>query len=90
MDETTAAQFGLEPTGVASGLGSGHYGFSQHFTMGDVSLSGAIQSMWSWLNEPFAKPLSPVGLTLIVGAILVAVILWNFILYHIRIAAEAL
>ncbi len=89
MDEIMAGQFGVEQTGVATGTGTGQHGFSPTFT-GDLSLGGAVQNLWTWLNEPFSRPLSPVGLTMIVGAILVAVILWNFILYHIRIAAEAL
>jgi len=89
MDEVHSDLFGVEQTGFAVGTGAGQHGFSPTFA-GNLTISGAVGSLWAWLNEPFQRPLSPVGLALIVGAILIAVILWNFILYHIRIAAEAL
>ncbi len=89
-DDTAAAILGYSPTGVASGTGAGQHGVSQVLTQGEGPVTHAINSLWAWLNEPFSAPLSPMGLTMIVGAILVAVILWTFILYHIRIAAEAL
>ena len=89
-DETSAAILGYTSTGVAAGTGSGTHGYSPILTSGGVSVPQAVSNLWAWLNEPFKAPLSPVGLAMIVGALLVAVILWNFILYHIRIAAESL
>jgi hypothetical protein len=34
--------------------------------------------------------MSPFAIALLVGVILVAIIMWNMILYHVRIAAETL
>jgi hypothetical protein len=34
--------------------------------------------------------MSPTGVFLIVGSIVIAIIVWNLILYHVRIAAEAI
>lgn len=49
----------------------------------------AVQSLLGWLKAPFATPLNPVDIFLVVGVIMVAIILWNMILFHIRIAAES-
>lgn len=75
-------------TGAALGTGTGQHGIVP--TMGTLggTVGGAIQDIWNWLNEPFTTPLSLFEVFLIVGAIIVAIILWNLILYHIRIAAE--
>lgn len=76
-------------TGVASGRGTGQHGITP-IIQPETSMGSTIQSVWDWLNKPFNEPLSPAGITLIVGAIIVAVILWNMVLYHIRIAAETI
>ena len=89
-DDTSAAILGYAPSGVAMGTGAGQHGYSPVLALGGSSVSQALNSLWAWLNEPFKAPLSPMGLAMIVGALLIAVILWNFILYHIRIAAESL
>jgi hypothetical protein len=34
--------------------------------------------------------MSPQSVFMLVGVVLVAIVLWNLILYHIRIAAEAI
>jgi hypothetical protein len=47
-------------------------------------------AVWQWLNTPFSTPLSPASVAVLVGVILVSVIVWNLVLYHIRIAAEAI
>lgn len=75
-------------TGMALGTGTGQAGIVPAMGTLGGTVGGAFQDTWAWLNEPFTTPLSFTGLFLIVGAILCAIILWNLILYHIRIAAE--
>lgn len=76
-------------SGMALGTGTGQHGITP--LVGEASTVGeAINDTWNWLNKPFTAPMSPAGIALIVGAVLVSVILWNFILYHIRIAAETI
>lgn len=73
--------------GVSTGDGAGRYGFRLNlkgFSMGNV-----FQRFWSWLNSPFQTPMSPTDIFLLVGVLLVAIVVWNLILYHIRIAAES-
>jgi hypothetical protein len=76
-------------TGIAQGVGAGQYGMVPSFA-GSASIGGAVTSVWAWLNKPFTQPLAPLAIFGIVGSILIAIILWNLILYHIRIAAEAI
>jgi hypothetical protein len=56
---------------------------------GGAGVTGAVDSLWQWLNKPFTQAMSPVDIWLLVGIVLLSVIAWNFILYHVRIAAEA-
>jgi hypothetical protein len=77
-------------TGVAQGQGIGQFGISPITggiggTMGD-----SVTSVWDWLNKPFTSAMSPVNVFLLVGVVIVAAIVWNLVLYHIRIAAEAI
>lgn len=88
VDPNSAAPIAGD-TGHASGTGTGQYGFTPILGKGGI-VTTAVDDVWAWLNKPFTTPMSPWGLTLIVGSILVAIILWNMILYHIRIAAETL
>jgi hypothetical protein len=91
MDPTFAAEtLGYDQTGATVGSGAGIQGHSPLFSNGGSSVGEAVQDVWEWLNEPFTTPMSPIGIALIVGSILVAIILWNFVLYHVRIAAETL
>lgn len=76
-------------TGHASGTGTGQYGITPILGKGGT-VDTAVNSIWDWLNRPFNAPMSPMGIGLIVGTIIVAIVLWNMILYHIRIAAETL
>lgn len=76
-------------TGIASGVGAGQQGIVP-LIGGTGSVSDAIDDVWEWLNTPFSSPMSPWTLVLIVGVILVGIIFWNLILYHIRIAAETI
>jgi hypothetical protein len=77
---------GAGSTGVLLGTGTGQSGVAP---VGGIGMH-PFQAVMDWLNEPFKTPLSPYAIGMIVGVILVAIILWNFILYHIRIAAETL
>jgi hypothetical protein len=77
-------------TGVSVGTGTGQHGVVPIEGLTGGGVAGAIQHVWDWINKPFTTPLSTVEITLIVGVILVAVILWQFILFHIRIAAETI
>jgi hypothetical protein len=53
-------------------------------------MGNAFQSLWGWLNKPFQTPMAPTDLFLLVGVVLIAILAWNMILYHVRIAAEAI
>jgi hypothetical protein len=75
--------------GAAAGTGTGQHGVAP-LTGNGGSMGGAVNSVWSWLNEPFTTPLSMIDVFLLVGTILIAIIMWNLILYHIRIAGETL
>jgi hypothetical protein len=72
--------------GVTLGTGTGQQGHAPV----DTSTSNPFVAVWDWLNAPFTMPLSPWTTGLLVGVILIAVIAWNMVLYHIRIAAEAI
>jgi hypothetical protein len=74
-------------TGVSIGTGTGQHGTSPG---GGISISGAFETIWQWLNKPFTTNMSPVSIMLLVGVVLISILLWNLILYHIRIAAESI
>ena len=76
-------------TGVALGTGTSQHGITPLIGSGG-SMSGAINGVWAWLNKPFTTPFSPVTTFAAVGAVIVAILLWNMILYHVRIAAESI
>jgi hypothetical protein len=46
--------------------------------------------VWQWLNAPFTTNMSPIDVGLLVGTVIIAILVWNLILYHLRIAAESL
>jgi tetrahydromethanopterin S-methyltransferase subunit H len=73
-------------TGIATGTGAGKFGFAP---IGGTMVN-AFESIWDWLNEPFKTPMSPINIGLLVGIVIVSILMWNLILYHIRIAAEAI
>lgn len=73
--------------GTALGIGTGRFGFQT--VAGDAMDNNPFTAAWNWLNKPFTTPLSSAEIFLLVGVVLVAILLWNLILYHIRIAAEA-
>src|SRR3974390_1642501 len=67
-------------TGMARGLGPGQQGITAHVGSGATMISDSIIGLWDWLNRPFTQPMSPIGLALAVGVVLVAILFWNFIL----------
>ena len=77
-------------TGIASGTGTSQHGIAPLLGGNGGAVSDAINDVWEWLNTPFQSKLSPVTVFAYVGAVLVAIILWNLILYHVRIAAETI
>jgi hypothetical protein len=76
--------------GVALGGGVGQHGVTPLLGSGDATVTDAVNHVWTWLNTPFDRPMSAVGIFALVGSAMVAILLWNLILYHIRIAAETI
>lgn len=74
--------------GTALGVGTGRFGFQN--VAGNAMGNNPFTAAWHWLNEPFTTPLSTTEIFLLVGIVLIAILMWNLILYHIRIAAEAI
>jgi hypothetical protein len=81
----TAGDFGM-----VQGRGTGQQGVTPLFGSGDATVTDAVNDVWEWLNTPFKQPMSAVGIFALVGSAIVAIFLWNLILYHIRIAAETI
>lgn len=77
-------------TGLALGTGTQQHGMAPMMSGNGDGIKGAVESFWQWLNTPFTTAMSPVGIMLLVGVVIISIIAWNFILYHIRIAAEAI
>jgi hypothetical protein len=80
-------------TGVASGTGAGAHGLWMNAPpVGQAggAIRDGIEQLWDWLNEPFTRPLSITTIFIMVGSVLIGILVWNMILYHIRIAAESL
>jgi hypothetical protein len=76
-------------SGIAQGVGAGSQGIVP-LIGGTGTIADGIDDVWEWLNTPFNSPMSPIDLALMVGVIIVGIIFWNLVLYHIRIAAETL
>jgi hypothetical protein len=76
--------------GQALGTGTGQHGVVPLTEAGGGMFSDGIAAVWTWINKPFTTPLDPMDVFLLVGIVLVAIISWNLILYHIRIAAETI
>lgn len=74
--------------GAVLGTGTGQHGVVP--LAGGTTLGNAFNSFWQWLNQPLTQPISAYNIFLLIGAVLIAIILWNLILYHVRIAAESL
>ena len=89
VDQASAYPF-AGSTGIAQGTGTSQHGIAPLLSANGGTVSDAINSVWAWLNQPFSTAFSPVTVFAYVGAIIVAIILWNLILYHVRIAAETI
>lgn len=77
--------------GIAVGTGTGQHGVTlMQSNGGDGTIAGAFSDVWNWINTPLTTPLAPSSIMLIVGIILISIIVWNLVLFHIRIAAEAI
>jgi hypothetical protein len=74
--------------GMSLGTGTGQNGIVP--ITGTGGMGNALSEVWSTLNKPFTTPMSTVDVFLLIGVILVAVVIWNLILFHIRIAAETI
>lgn len=75
--------------GMALGTGTQQHGLTP-MPSGSGGVGGWLESLWQWLNKPFTSDMSPMGIMLLVGTVIISIIIWNLILYHIRIAAEAI
>lgn len=75
-------------SGIAYGTGTGQLG--QVLSGSNAMDTDGASAVLQWLNTPFKTPLSTVSVVLLVGIVLVAIVGWNFVLYHIRIAAETI
>lgn len=89
VDPSSAYPF-AGSTGVAAGTGTSQHGIAPLLGGNGGGMIGAIDGVWQWLNTPFNSKLSPVTVFAYVGVILIAIVLWNLILYHVRIAAETI
>jgi hypothetical protein len=76
-------------TGIAYGTGTSQHGLTPMLS-GGGGIASAVESLWQWLNRPFTTAMSPTGVFLLVGVVAISIIVWNMILYHIRIAAESI
>jgi hypothetical protein len=75
--------------GIASGTGTGQHGIVP-VASGNGTLASYFGQLQSWLAAPFMGAISPTGVFMLIGAIVISLIFWNLILYHIRIASETL
>jgi hypothetical protein len=89
VDPSSAYPF-AGTTGIAAGTGTQQYGIAPSLTPASGGASGAIESLWQWLNTPFTTAMDPVNVFLLVGIVIISIVAWNFILYHIRVAGEAI
>ena len=76
-------------SGTALGTGTGSHGIVVPYS-GGGTMNGLVGEINGWFHAPFTTPLDPVDVFLIVGIIIVSIIVWNLILYHVRIAAETI
>lgn len=72
-------------SGVTLGTGTGQQG---HRMVEGGAVSNPFVIVKQWLDQPFTTPMNKTDVFVLIGTILVAVLLWNLILYHVRIAAE--
>ena len=89
LDPSSAYPF-AGSTGIAQGTGTSQHGIAPLLSGTGGTVGDAINSVWAWLNEPFNSRMSIVTVFGYVGAVIVAIIAWNLLLYHVRIAAETI
>jgi hypothetical protein len=77
-------------TGAALGQGIGQQGVTPMTNGIGGTVSDGVVDVWEWLNKPFTTNMAPMGVFLLVGVVIIAAIVWNLVLYHVRIAAEAI
>lgn len=73
------------------GTGTGAHGVTSSSAddeSSETGIFGAFDDLFEWLNTPFTTPLDPWSLFLGVGVVIFAIIAWNLILYHVRLAAQ--
>lgn len=75
-------------SGIFAGTGTGQYGVTTGDSVDDTG--NPFVDTWQWINAPFKSPLDPLDIFLIVGIVIFASLAWTFVLYHIRIAGEAI
>jgi hypothetical protein len=88
--DPTSARNPAGSAGVALGTGTGSHGVIPIVSNLGGGVTSAITDFLDWLNTPFKTPMSPGSVGILVGVIIVAILVWNFVLYHVRIAAEAI
>lgn len=76
--------------GLAVGTGTGKFGVIPMASNLGGGVVNAITEFDDWLTTPFKTPMSPWSVALLVGVVLVSILAWNLIIYHVRIAAEAI
>lgn len=76
--------------GLALGTGTGMHGVIPMASNLGGGIANVITEFDDWLKTPFKTPMSPAGVFLLVGVILLAILGWNMVIYHVRIAAEAI
>lgn len=76
--------------GIAAGDGTGRFGITPVVGGMTGTMGEGVTDVWEWLNKPFTTPLAPYSIFLLVGVVLIASVVWNLILYHVRIAAESI
>jgi hypothetical protein len=89
VDPSSAYPF-AGTAGIASGTGTQQHGIAPALSSSGGGLMGAIEDLWNWVNAPLTSPMDPTTVFVLVGIVIISVIAWNFILYHVRIAAEAI
>lgn len=74
-------------SGSGLGTGTGKYGYQ---TVAGAGVTNPFINAWQFINEPITTPLSAMDVFVLIGTVLVSILLWNLILFHIRVAAESI
>lgn len=89
LDPSSAAK-PAGSAGIALGTGTGMHGVIPMVSNIGGGITNAITEFDDWLKTPFKTPMSIGSVALLVGVILVSILIWNMVIYHVRIAAEAI